>query len=49
MVSVERILEYSRMEIEPPHKNPRFQPPESWPSKGEITFNNFKMRFSHSF
>lgn len=47
MTSVERILEYSCLEQEPPHQLPdKYRPPIDWPSQGHIIFNNISM--SHS-
>ena len=47
MTSVERILEYSSLEQEPPHQLPnKYQPPINWPSQGRIIFQNVSM--SHS-
>ncbi len=48
MVSVERVIEYSKMQSEasletsPPHNKP---PPE-WPDKGGIELDNVSLRYS---
>lgn len=48
MVSVERVIEYSKLQSEaslqtcPPHNKP---PPE-WPDKGEIMFEDISLRYS---
>jgi len=47
MTSVERVLEYCKLEQEPPAQlSPEYRPPNNWPSQGRITFNNVCM--SHS-
>ncbi|CAF3989329.1 unnamed protein product [Rotaria sp. Silwood2] len=47
MTSIERILDYCALEQEPPAQvSPNDQPPTSWPSHGEIIFNDVSM--SHS-
>jgi ATP-binding cassette subfamily C (CFTR/MRP) protein 4 len=47
MTSVERILEYSSLDQEPPpQSSPKCQPPSIWPSQGRIIFDNVSM--SHS-
>ena len=47
MTSVERILEYSSLQQEPPAQlPPKYQPPNNWPSHGRIIFDNVSM--SHS-
>lgn len=45
IVSVERVLEYSRLPSEAPEINPRNRPPASWPASGEIHFNNYSARY----
>lgn len=45
IVSVERVLEYSRLPSEAPEINPRNRPPASWPASGEIQFNNYSARY----
>jgi ABC-type multidrug transport system fused ATPase/permease subunit len=47
MTSVERVLEYCKLDQEPPAQvPPKYRPPNNWPSRGQITFNNVCM--SHS-
>ena len=47
MTSVERVLEYSDLEQEPPAQvPPKYRPPSNWPTHGHITFDNVCM--SHS-
>jgi ABC-type multidrug transport system fused ATPase/permease subunit len=44
IVSVERVKEYTEIEREaPPISDTR--PPRNWPSKGEISFNDVKLRY----
>lgn len=45
IVSVERVLEYSRLPSEAPEINPRNRPPASWPANGTIQFNNYSARY----
>ncbi|EDK40781.2 hypothetical protein PGUG_04879 [Meyerozyma guilliermondii ATCC 6260] len=45
IVSVERILEYSRLTPEAPEVIESHRPPTSWPSQGEITFKNYSTRY----
>lgn len=45
IVSVERVLEYSRLPSEAPEINPRNRPPASWPANGAIQFNNYSARY----
>lgn len=45
IVSVERVLEYSRLPSEAAEINPRNRPPASWPANGEIHFNNYSARY----
>jgi ATP-binding cassette subfamily C (CFTR/MRP) protein 4 len=47
MTSVERVLEYCKLEQEPPAQlSPEYRPPNNWPSQGRITFNNVCMSYS---
>ncbi|KAI4497436.1 hypothetical protein M0802_007447 [Mischocyttarus mexicanus] len=47
MTSVERILEYSKVESEPPLESaPDKKPPENWPQEGRIEFKEVSMRYS---
>ncbi|PSN47504.1 hypothetical protein C0J52_02254 [Blattella germanica] len=43
MTSVERILEYTRVESEPPLES---EPGSTWPAKGEITFDKAMLAYS---
>jgi len=45
IVSVERILHYVGLTPEAPYELPDNKPPESWPEKGEVEFNNYSMRY----
>jgi len=44
MVSVERALEYSELQVEKAHITD-IRPPVNWPDKGEIEFNNLTMKY----
>ncbi|XP_012339261.1 probable multidrug resistance-associated protein lethal(2)03659 [Apis florea] len=47
MTSVERVLEYTNLESEPPlESTPDKKPKESWPEEGKIEFQNVSMRYS---
>ena len=48
MVSVERILQYSRLESEAPLETllPSDRPPTDWPDKGQITMDNVCFQYS---
>ncbi|CAF0797585.1 unnamed protein product [Rotaria sordida] len=47
MTSVERVLEYCALDQEPPAQVPHdHRPPPSWPSHGQIVFDNVSMRHS---
>ena len=48
MVSPERVMAYSKIEIEPSLETvpPSSLPPDEWPNKGSITLN--KLCYSHS-
>ena len=44
MTSVERVLEYCKLDQEPPAQVPlKFRPPYNWPSQGGIIFSNVSM------
>lgn len=45
IVSVERILEYSRLPSEAPEVIEDHRPHESWPEKGEVVFKNYSTRY----
>ncbi|KAG8854878.1 hypothetical protein FRB96_007278 [Tulasnella sp. 330] len=45
IVSVERIMTYIDLESEAAYEIPDSKPAESWPSKGEIEFKNYSMRY----
>lgn len=47
IVSVERVLEYTRNEVEADWKtsDPEDKPPQDWPSKGVIEFHSFSTRY----
>ena len=45
IVSVERILEYSRLTPEAPEVIESHRPPTLWPLQGEITFKNYSTRY----
>lgn len=45
IVSVERVLEYARLPSEAPEIIHRSRPPVSWPSRGEVQFNNYSARY----
>jgi hypothetical protein len=44
LVAVERIHEYSKMEMEGTETTEKKQPPDAWPSTGCLTFNHVWMR-----
>ncbi|KAG9435895.1 multidrug resistance-associated protein lethal [Apis mellifera carnica] len=47
MTSVERVLEYTNLESEPPFEStPDKKPKENWPDEGKIEFQNVSMRYS---
>ena len=47
MTSVERVLEYSKLEPEASlNSEPKYKPPPSWPEKGVISTN--KANFSYT-
>ncbi|XP_072399320.1 probable multidrug resistance-associated protein lethal(2)03659 [Diabrotica undecimpunctata] len=45
MTSVERILEYTRLETEPERKEPK-NIPQPWPEKGLVEFKDVSLRYS---
>ncbi|OBA20261.1 hypothetical protein METBIDRAFT_44026 [Metschnikowia bicuspidata var. bicuspidata NRRL YB-4993] len=45
IVSVERILEYSRLTPEAPEIIEERRPRETWPEKGEVVFKNYSTRY----
>ncbi|GFG33086.1 hypothetical protein Cfor_12110, partial [Coptotermes formosanus] len=47
MTSVERVLEFTNIEQEPPlYSPPDKMPPQSWPSEGAIRFDKLYLRYS---
>ncbi|KDR22129.1 probable multidrug resistance-associated protein lethal(2)03659 [Zootermopsis nevadensis] len=49
MTSVERVLEFTDVEQEPPLTSPPDkQPPESWPSEGAITFERLYLKYPNT-
>lgn len=45
IVSVERVLEYSRLTPEAPEVVEDHRPPESWPADGQVIFKNYSTRY----
>lgn len=45
IVSVERVLEYARLPSEAPEIISKYRPPNSWPPKGAVSFNNYSTRY----
>jgi ABC-type multidrug transport system fused ATPase/permease subunit len=45
IVSVERVKEYSEVEIEPEWINPDKRPPIGWPTHGAISFDHYATRY----
>lgn len=45
VVSVERIKEFIDKPHEPDHQFPSSTIPTNWPDKGQITFQNYKLRY----
>ncbi|XP_060863100.1 multidrug resistance-associated protein 1-like isoform X2 [Metopolophium dirhodum] len=48
IVAVERIKEYAETPQEAPWEVPSTQPPSEWPTRGEIQFQNLKLRYRES-
>ncbi|XP_012251875.1 probable multidrug resistance-associated protein lethal(2)03659 [Athalia rosae] len=49
MTSVERVLEYSKLEQEPSlESTPENKPPKEWPSQGKIEFKNMFLRYDRA-
>lgn len=47
MTSVERVIEFSNLEAEPPlETDKKDDPGKGWPTKGFVTFDNLMMRYS---
>ncbi|KAJ0970835.1 hypothetical protein J5N97_018794 [Dioscorea zingiberensis] len=46
MISVERILQYSRIKSEAPLAIKSCQPPTNWPDTGKICFTNLQVRYA---
>ena len=48
MVSVERVMEYTKIEPEASLESaPTLRPPSNWPSKGEIVLNNMELQYGN--
>jgi hypothetical protein len=45
LVSVERVIQYMKVETEAPAVVLETLPPRSWPEKGAIDFKNVKLRY----
>ncbi|EMC96931.1 hypothetical protein BAUCODRAFT_433092 [Baudoinia panamericana UAMH 10762] len=45
IVSVERVLEYAHLPPEAPEIISKNRPPNSWPSKGAVSFNGYSTRY----
>ena len=45
MTSVERIVEYCKLEAEPPEKTD-VEPPKEWPDRGSIYFKDMSFRYA---
>ncbi|XP_048505778.1 probable multidrug resistance-associated protein lethal(2)03659 isoform X2 [Athalia rosae] len=49
MTSVERVIEYGKVEHEPPlESRPENKPPKEWPAQGKIEFRNVSLRYGKS-
>lgn len=47
MISVERVLQYTKLEKEGPFESlPGNKPPRDWPSAGRIIFKNLYLRYA---
>ncbi|XP_033642849.1 multidrug resistance-associated protein 4-like [Asterias rubens] len=46
MTSVERVIEYTKLESEAPLTNPKKKPPPTWPQFGALTFNSLSLNYS---
>ncbi|XP_075435703.1 ATP-binding cassette sub-family C member 3 isoform X3 [Ascaphus truei] len=45
IVAVERVMEYSETETEAPWTIEEKRPPKEWPSKGEVDFSHYSVRY----
>lgn len=45
IVSVERVLEYTRLQPEAPEVIEDYRPPVSWPAEGEVIFKDYSTRY----
>jgi hypothetical protein len=45
LVSVERVIQYTKVEIEAPAVVLETLPARSWPERGAIDFKNLKLRY----
>lgn len=47
MTSVERVIEYAEQPSEPPiESEPKFRPESLWPSRGQIKFSSFSLKYA---
>ena len=46
MTSVERVMEYTKLQQEAAHNKPETAPAREWPSKGVITFRELRLRYA---
>lgn len=47
MVSAERIVEYTKIQSEPPLETaPKYRPPKGWPEHGSIVFDRLSLRYT---
>ncbi|KAI9345604.1 P-loop containing nucleoside triphosphate hydrolase protein [Obelidium mucronatum] len=44
--SVERVVEYSEVEQEPPRVNPNYRPPGNWPEQGNVKVTNLSIKYA---